>query len=210
MFLLIRFLDNRGGGIYKYTDNTQFEAGVTLFDVYRLKKADIVFLGDSITARCDWSEVFPEYVTANRGIGSDTTQGVKNRLNSVVSLRPEMVVILIGVNDVSYKIEAQSTDNMSTILKELKEAIPDLKIIVVSVLPATSDMSTLYKIRDMNESFKTVCKEKACTFLDVYGAFAKENGTPRMELYSDDIIHLNGEGYSVLFDALEDKIKELS
>lgn len=63
----------------------------------------IVFLGDSITEKIDWHELFhnSHYDILNRGIGSDTISGVINRINTIINLKPSKVFLMIGINDIA-------------------------------------------------------------------------------------------------------------
>jgi lysophospholipase L1-like esterase len=58
----------------------------------------------------------------NRGINSDTTAGVLNRVDEVVALKPKRVYLIIGVNDVvkGLDLNHSAEDIMSTI-RILKE-----------------------------------------------------------------------------------------
>ncbi|MCK7487993.1 MAG: GDSL-type esterase/lipase family protein [Bacillus subtilis] len=103
----------------------------------RLPKGGVVFLGDSITDLYPLQTYFPERVLINRGIGGDTTTGLLERLDdTVIVLEPTVLVLLIGVNDLSLgrSVEAIAAD-YATILDRLKTALPDLVIYVVSVYP---------------------------------------------------------------------------
>lgn len=61
----------------------------------------IVFLGDSITEKIDWKELFSKNNILNRGIGSDTISGLINRTDSIVKLKPSKVFLMIGINDIA-------------------------------------------------------------------------------------------------------------
>ena len=63
------------------------------------RQADVVMIGDSLTDAAEWREMFPDRIIVNRGIDSDTTDGVLARLDSVLSLKPQEAFIMIGVND---------------------------------------------------------------------------------------------------------------
>ncbi|MCH4237440.1 MAG: hypothetical protein LKF66_05785, partial [Clostridium tyrobutyricum] len=58
------------------------------FETLNIKSSDIVFLGDSITNRCEWEEVFNNSSIKNRGIDGDTTDGILNRLNTITKGHP--------------------------------------------------------------------------------------------------------------------------
>jgi len=61
--------------------------------------AELVFVGDSITQFGEWSELFPEYRTANRGIAGDNTLTLSDRLAALGDLSQSTVVLMIGIND---------------------------------------------------------------------------------------------------------------
>jgi len=50
---------------------------------------EIIFLGDSITEEGKWSELFPKENVINRGISSDVTDDVLNRLDEITSSNPK-------------------------------------------------------------------------------------------------------------------------
>lgn len=60
----------------------------------------IVFLGDSITYRFPWHEAF-DGQAINRGIGSDTTVEILNRIDEIAKLNPKVVLVMVGINDLS-------------------------------------------------------------------------------------------------------------
>src|SRR5262245_42569936 len=61
--------------------------------------ADVIMLGDSITEKIDWRELFPGVSILNRGIGGDTSAGVLKRLDEVIARHPKIVFLMVGVND---------------------------------------------------------------------------------------------------------------
>lgn len=68
--------------------------------------ADVVMLGDSLTeGGGDWRELFPVFLVKNRGISGDTTEGVLGRLDEVIGRKPQVVAVLIGINDVRTGID---------------------------------------------------------------------------------------------------------
>jgi lysophospholipase L1-like esterase len=64
------------------------------------KTADVVMLGDSITAICDWPLLLPTVDIVNHGIGNDTVAGVAERIDATLRAKPRLVFLMIGINDV--------------------------------------------------------------------------------------------------------------
>ena len=106
-----------------------------------LDKNRIVFMGDSITEQ--WNEIVPEYFSKNkyinRGIGGQTTPQMLLRFRSdVIKLKPSVVHILAGTNDVAGNT---STVTLEMILENIISMVElakanKIKVILSSVLPA--------------------------------------------------------------------------
>jgi lysophospholipase L1-like esterase len=102
---------------------------------------EIIFLGDSITDFGRWSEMFQNINVKNRGIRADRTDGVLERLQEVVSSSPDKMFIMIGVNDLSWKIKISTIiSNYEKILRYILEKSPQTQIFVQSVLPVNEDI----------------------------------------------------------------------
>ena len=55
---------------------THYDQRVSLFNTMKIKDGSVIMLGNSITASCNWSELFGVDNVINRGIGGDTTEGI--------------------------------------------------------------------------------------------------------------------------------------
>ena len=98
-------------------------------DKYADYEVDVAFLGDSLTDGYDLSKYYPQFTTANRGIGGETTFGLESRMElSVYELKPKVVVMLIGGNNLNTMF-----DNYENLLKGLQENLPDTKVILLSL-----------------------------------------------------------------------------
>lgn len=158
-------------------------------------ETDVVFLGDSLTDGCDLSLYYPEYTTLNRGIGADTTVGLEKRLDvSVYAVKPKVVVMLIGVNNISTMF-----DNYEKILISLKENLPQSKIILVSL---TSMGGTWGKNNNLaafnNVKIRALAEKYGFEFVDVYTPLLNFETNEIYEEYTSDGGHLTHEGYLVL------------
>lgn len=84
-------------------------------------KGEIIFLGDSITERCEWTELFLNTFLRNRGLSGDKTEGVINRLTEVTESKPDKIFIMIGVNDLRHNVSIEEIiENYKSILLKIK------------------------------------------------------------------------------------------
>lgn len=167
------------------------------------RAVDVVFWGDSITQKIEWADFFPGLTVANRGIGSDTTSGVLARLDSVIALKPIVVSCMIGINDIAQGYTTEEiVQSYQKIFTQLRKELPEVQIIVNSVLPVTKDHIIQNKsVVVLNQALSSMCEEENVTYLDIYYGFIDEEGDLRPE-YALDMVHLTARGYAKWFESL--------
>ena len=174
----------------------------SLFNKLSITSKDIVFIGNSITNGAEWNELFPQKRVKNRGISGDTSEGVFDRLDAVVKGKPAKIFILIGVNDISQEIKVETIVlNMKRIVEKIQKESPKTKIYIQSILPVNPDFE-MFKghmkpelIKEINQQYQNIAKEYNVNYINLYPHFLEE-GTDRMnEKYTNEGLHLLGEGY---------------
>jgi lysophospholipase L1-like esterase len=167
-----------------------------------LDAGDVVFLGDSLTGDCPWSELFENRHLKNRGIGGDTTQGVLDRLNSITKAKPSKIFLMIGINDLANGFsESAILDNYRQILLRIMEGSPETSIYVQSILPTNALKGHNHEvITALNSRLSQTCNELGANFIDLYSRFVKDRHLN--EAYTYDGLHLNGSGYHVWKEAI--------
>lgn len=199
-FLAILFAQLSGAQTQKYS--TFYVQRASLFNKLTITSKDIVFIGNSITNSAEWNELFPQKRVKNRGISGDTSEGVYDRLDPVVKGKPAKIFILIGINDISRGIEVETiVQNMKRIVEKIQTESPKTKIYIQSILPVNPDFG-MFKghqkpqlIKEINQQYQNISKEYKVSYINLYPYFLEE-GTDRMnEKYTNDGLHLLGEGY---------------
>lgn len=186
---------------YSYSDNVQYVERTSLFSIYEPALTEIVFVGDSITQRCDFNELFGITSSVNRGIGSDTTEGVLNRIADIIDLHPKKIFIMIGVNDLGLNVSQDIIKaNYRSILSILNEKLQDTQIYVLSVLPVSNGKIASSRIVALNSIINDLAEEYENKYIDLY-TIMSEKGELRAELTIDGV-HLLGNGYLLARDAL--------
>jgi lysophospholipase L1-like esterase len=181
----------------------------------------VVFFGDSITDIWHLDEYFPGKPYVNRGIGGQTTPQMLVRFRQdVINLRPKVVVILAGTNDIAgntgpMRLEDIEADYAS--LAELARA-HDIKVIFGSVLPVhnyTEKAKDFFaqrspeKILVLNNWLRSYCALPAngCTFLDYFSAMVDTKGMMKKDL-ADDGLHPNAAGFKIMAPLAEAAIEK--
>ncbi len=175
----------------------------------------IVFMGNSITE--GWLQIYPEFFEGksyiNRGISGQTTPQMLVRFRQdVINLKPKIVVILAGTNDIAGNTGPSTLemieDNIASMVEIAKAN--DIKPILCSVLPAYNypwrpGLNPAEKIVKLNEWIKNYCEENHLIFVDYFTSMADNRNGLRKE-YSEDGVHPNKTGYEVMSRTIEKAI----
>lgn len=167
----------------------------------------IVFMGDSITEL--WSVINPEFFIGkpyiNRGISGQTTPQMLIRFRpDVIALKPDVVVLLAGINDIAGNTGPSTiemiVDNVFS-MAELAKA-HEIKVILCSVLPAFDfpwavGLQPAEKVVNLNKLIQKYANANGMLFLDYYSAMVDERGGLKA-IYSEDGVHPNKTGYEVM------------
>ena len=195
---------------------TYYDQRELLFEAMPTSESDIIFLGNSITDGGEWCELFQNANCKNRGISGDIVPGVLNRLETVTKGQPAMIFLMIGTNDMNHGVDNDSVArSIRTVVQRIKQESPRTKLIVQSILP-TNDCYGMFSghtkryadVAIVNAMLQTIAEEEDVEYLDLYSHFANEEGKMNPK-YSNDGLHLNGEGYLLWKEIVEDEIGRL-
>lgn len=184
---------------------------ISQFEVLPITSKDIVFLGNSITERGLWSEIFNDVHCKNRGIGGQQTQDILERLHQVTDGKPKKIFLLIGINDLNGDPArtAKAVANIRTIIERIQTESPKTKLYVQSILPVGKNREEKNReVKKANPEIKKICDEKGVTYIDIHSAFADEEGYLKQEYTINDGLHLNGAGYMAWAEILRPYVKK--
>lgn len=167
-------------------------------------KADIVFYGDSLIYYGDFASLFPNKVVCNLGLRGDTIQGLINRVEQVVILKPQVLFIMAGINDIASLTTEEFREVYTRLINEIKLIIPETKILIISILPVNNSRfiisCTNEQVIECNKVVSRIAFENKIPFLDLHSLYV-ENGELPCELTKDGI-HLKTNGYKRWYESL--------
>jgi len=178
----------------------------------------IVYFGDSITE--SWGTIYPEFFTGktyiNRGISGQTTPQMLIRFRAdVIELKPKIVVILAGTNDIAGNTGPSTLEMILGNLISMCELAKsnNIKVILSSVLPAYDypwkpGLEPAEKIEILNGMIQKYGKANGIVYANYYSAMVDERKGLK-SIYSGDGVHPNKEGYLVMTTIVEATIKKL-
>lgn len=166
-----------------------------------MRSAELVFLGDSLTMRHNWSA----FKASNMGIDGDTTDGVLSRLSYAKNAK--RIVMMIGVNDILTQTSLkQIQNNYSKILKSFS---PEQEVYVLSLLPVIDDRTTKsinQEIKTLNKWLKQQEPKHGFSYLNFYPHFLDANKKGLQKVFTTDGIHLTSKAYKLWEKLLRDKL----
>lgn len=159
--------------------------------------ADAVFFGDSLTYYGDFASAFPGKLVCNLGLRGDTIQGMIDRVEQVRSLRPKLVFLMAGINDVAHVTPDEFEVLYNRLLDAISQDLPETTLIVQSILPVNNQVFCIScdnaQIGACNGRIQKIVKERNLVFLDVHALY-EEHGQLPLKLTRDGL-HLNTDAY---------------
>jgi len=176
----------------------------------------VVFYGNSITegwARY-FAEMFPGKPYIGRGIGGQTTPQMLVRFRQdVIALKPKVVVILAGTNDIAGNTGPSTLGMIEDNLASMAELATSngIKVVLSSVLPVYDyrwrpGLEPAPKIVALNEWMKAYARRRGLVYLDYHTPMADERQGMRADL-SPDGVHPNEAGYRLMAPLAERAIR---
>lgn len=192
-----------------------YDYRVSQFESYPNSPDDIIFLGNSLTARADWNELLQLPTARNRGISGDITFGVFNRLKEVTEGKPAKLFILIGINDISRNIpDSLIVRNYERIIRKVQNESPQTKIYLQTLLPVNNEFTQFKNhynkdehILFVNNQIKKLGVKYGIEIIDLYPHFLNDQNKLN-EKFTEDGLHLNAAGYIVWAKILHTYIQD--
>ena len=177
----------------------------------------VVFMGNSITDV--WARYFPAMFPGKpyigRGIGGQTTPQMLVRFRQdVIALKPAVVVILAGTNDIAGNTGPSTLEMIENSLMSMSELAQanGIRVVLSSVLPVHDypwrpGLEPAPKIVALNAWMKAYAARIGAVYLDYHTAMADGRQGMRRDLASDGV-HPTEAGYRVMAPLAEAAIAE--
>lgn len=129
------------------------------------------------------------------------TEAIKNS-------KPEILCITLGVNGITMLEETTFKQTYSDMVKALKEASPDTRIIINSMYPVETSYEAKKnginngRISAANEWLKAVAAETGCKYAETNLTLMDDQGKLKPEYGNGDGIHLGPEGFKRVLEYL--------
>lgn len=197
-----------------YTDH-YYKRFLQFMDEPAITDKDIVMLGNSLTeGGGDWSARLGKKNIRNRGIIGDEVMGIYDRLHQILPGQPAKLFLLIGANDVSHDLTADSiTALIRMTVDRIQQESPKTKLYLQSLLPINESFGRYKKLTGktemipaINAQLEALAKEKGITYINLFPLFAEKGTNVLRSDLTTDGLHLKEEGYKIWEKAIKKKL----
>ena len=169
----------------------------------------IVAVGDSLTEGLgvEKSEAYPalleqklrtngySYQVVNAGVSGETSSGALSRVNWVLNLKPDIVILETGGNDGLRAIDPELTEaNLNTIIDRFRDDGAD---VVLAGMQTIQNLGQEYTDA-YREIYPTVAAEQGTILIP----FFLEGVAAEPDLNQEDGIHPTAEGYEIIVETV--------
>ena len=181
-------------------------------DNEKLKKepadpARVVFMGDSITDGWRLPQYFPGKPYVNRGISGQTTPQMLARMfEDVINLKPAVVVIYAGTNDIARNSGPETIEMVEENFQAMAElaGVHGIKVVLCSITPVSdygpkkmTEGRPPAEILRLNTWLKEYAAKTHAVYADYFKVTVDEKGMLK-EGISRDGLHPTDKGYELM------------
>jgi lysophospholipase L1-like esterase len=164
-------------------------------------KGAILFVGSSsIRFWTNLVESFPKKNVIQRGFGGSTMADALHFADRIIlPYEPKEILVYEGDNDLA---GGKSPQTVAAEFRELVEKIhaklPKTKVWFISVKPSPSRWKLEAQARALNAEIEWWSKaQKRVGYIDVWTPMLGPDGNPRPDIFREDKLHMNAEGYEI-------------
>jgi len=161
----------------------------------------ILFIGSSsIRLWKTLKEDFPGLPVINRGFGgSHISDSIHFAERIVFPYKPRMIIMYAGANDINDgKSPKQVCNDFKAFVEKVHSQLPSAKIGFISISPNPARWGQIQKVREANQLIKEYTQtDKLLFYIDTFSHMLGEDGLPRPEIFVEDKLHMNSQGYEI-------------
>jgi lysophospholipase L1-like esterase len=171
----------------------------------------VLFIGSSgIALWKTLAQDFPEHKVINRGFGgSQIVDSVYYADRIVIPYKPRLIVLRAGTNDINAgKTPARVFADFKAFVEKVHAALPETRIVFMSLGPSPARWANVEKERMANQLIREyIASHKNLDYIDAFKPMLGPDGRPRSELFAEDHLHCNAEGYKLWVSLVRPHLK---
>lgn len=187
------------------SDSSELEPEIAAFEAAdrrtRPRHRSILFVGSSSIRMWETLQAdFPDLPVVNRGFGgSEISDVVRYAERIVVPHVPRVVVLYAGDNDLAAgKTPAQVFTDFKSFIGLICRELPATKVVFIAIKPSIERFGIIDKVRETNRLIRNYARNRdKLVYVDIFTPMLNASGKPRPELFLEDGLHMNADGYAI-------------
>jgi lysophospholipase L1-like esterase len=146
----------------------------------------------------------------NRGFDGSQIEDVTFFADRIVwPYRPRMILLYAGDNDLAAgKTPERVFADFRMFVEKVRAKLPDVPIAFISIKPSPARRPLLDRARTANKLVEDYTRHgRGLTYIDVFTPMLGADGQPRSELFIEDKLHLNAQGYALWREIIRPHLK---
>lgn len=188
-----------------HAQSQQWEADIEAFEAADEAepppKGGVLFVGSSsIRMWTTLASDFPSVPVINRGFGgSELTDVIHFADRIVLPYDPGMIFLYEGDNDIANGASAvELAAAFDRFVQLVRQRLPETRIAFIAIKPSPSRLQMMGEMKKANELIREqAASDDRLEYVDVFTPMLDADGQPRSELFLDDALHLNEDGYAL-------------
>lgn len=170
-------------------------------------KGSLLFVGSSTIVR--WktlAEDFSGVPVLNRGFGGNQIKdSIFYAERMIFPYAPKAIFLRAGGNDINAGWPAEDVFNdFKTFVARMRERLPNIPIYYIGLSPTVKRLKQVDEGNKLNDLIDAWAKEQSgITYIDTRTLTLDSDGKVRRDLFVEDMLHFNEEGYKLLAAALK-------
>jgi len=160
----------------------------------------ILFVGSSSIRMWNLDKYFPDMDVINRGFGgSQIADSIHYADRIIIKYRPKTIVFYAGDNDIAVGKSAQTVaSDFDTFVDKIRARLPETRILMIAIKPSIARWHLAETMQEANGLIEAHAKTlDRVEFIDVWSPMIGDDGKPNPDLFIEDGLHLNHEGYTL-------------
>jgi len=176
------------------------------------QKDAVLFAGSSSIKL--WSTLESDmspYPVIQRGYGGAKLSDFAVYTDRIFAPHPCRAIVLFIANDITGSESDKSPKEVASlfryVLQVIRKTHPETPVFWIAITPTAARWSAWNEIQEANEMIKNVCEHNRNTwFIRTDFAFLDRDGKPRTELFIEDKLHLNQQGYAIWTEIIKNEL----
>lgn len=153
----------------------------------------------------------------NKGVSGNRIVDLYARIkDDIINFKPDVMSILIGVNDVWHElsvqngVEAKKFEKIySMLIEEIKEALPDIKIIILEPFVLNGSGTEMYydtfreEVQKRSDAAQRIAEKYGLYFVPLQEEFDKASADGDTTYWTTDGVHPTAAGHQLIKEELD-------